>query len=133
MLTPAAKTWHGRESGRARAAAARAVRARRPPAAPRRLALRGRRCGGRGGGLALRGRGRRRGFGAAALLRCRRIEVRVPAASLEDEVTAADLPLGRGLATLRTNLEGVLGDLLDLLPFIAAVGADVLVRGHGDC
>src|SRR5262249_34034343 len=60
----------------------------------------------------------------------RRVEVRVPAASLQDEVAAADLPLRGRLAALGTDLDGVLRDLLNLLPGVLAARAEILVRRH---
>ena len=77
-------------------------RASRRARAARSGAVALRRCGGGAGGR--RAAARRRTF-AAALLGGRRVEVRVPAAALEDEASPRDLTLGRRLSTLGADLE----------------------------
>src|SRR5262249_21150650 len=110
----------------------------------------------RGGGGAARRGGRRRGRRARRRLtlrirlllrlrpglctRCvfllgagglrRRVEIGVPAAALENEVSAAYLPLRFFLFALRADGDRGVGDLLDLFPLVSARGAGVFVRRH---
>ena len=68
--------------------------------------------------------------GLLGLLR-RRIEVGIPAATLEDEIrSAADQPVRGGLGALRAHLDGRLDDALHLFPLMPARPASVLVGRH---